>query len=163
MYLVSRNIVYRTTMPQSPSKQAPWDLTQFSQSPSAALSYFPESHQQSEISSLSKVILVSGKARSHKVTNLGCSGAESPGWLDVSPKHCTRREAWADVLLWWRAASHHVSIAVAFWIIEIVSMGEWSSLMQNLMQIHCSTCSVILNEMATRYTCSLNSDYCPPD
>ena len=27
--------------PQSPSNQAPWDLTQFSQSPSAAPSYFP--------------------------------------------------------------------------------------------------------------------------
>ena len=48
-------------MSQSPSKWAPWDLTQFSQLPSAALSYFPESHQWSEISSLSKVILVLGK------------------------------------------------------------------------------------------------------
>ena len=46
------------------------------ESPSAALSYFPESHQQSEISSLSKVILVLGKARSHRVPNLGCKGAE---------------------------------------------------------------------------------------
>ena len=26
--------------------------------------------------------------------------------------------------------------------------------MQNLMQIHCSTCSVILNVMATQYTCA---------
>ena len=42
--------------PQSSSMQAPWDLTQFPHSPSAAKSYFPESHQQSEISSLSKVI-----------------------------------------------------------------------------------------------------------
>ena len=58
-------------MPQSPSKQAPWDLTQFSQLPSAAPSYFPESHQQPEIFSLSKVILVWGKAR--RVPNLGCS------------------------------------------------------------------------------------------
>ena len=47
------------------------------------LSYFPESHQWSEISSLSKVILVLGKARSHRVPNLGCGGAESPGWFDV--------------------------------------------------------------------------------
>ena len=42
-----------------------------------AISYhvvFPESHQWSEISSLSKVILVLGKA-----TNLGCRRAESPG------------------------------------------------------------------------------------
>ena len=28
----TRNIVHRTMMPQSPSKQAPWDLTRFSQS-----------------------------------------------------------------------------------------------------------------------------------
>ena len=49
----------------------------------------------------------------------------------------------------------------AFWIIGIVSTEEFSSLMQNLMQIHCSTCSVILNVTATQYTCSLNSVYCP--
>ena len=56
--------------PQSPSKQAPWDLTQLSQSPSAAPSYFPESHQQCEISSLSKVILVLGKAKNHKAPKI---------------------------------------------------------------------------------------------
>ena len=48
--------------------------SQFSQSPSAALSYFSESHGQSEISSLSKVILVLGKARSCMVLYLGCRG-----------------------------------------------------------------------------------------
>ena len=37
----------------------------------------------------------------------------------------------------------------AFWIIWIVSMEKRSSLMQNMMQIHCSTHSVILNVMAT--------------
>ena len=41
------------------------------------------------------------------------------------------------------------------------SYGGCSSLMQNLMQIHCSTCSVILNVTATQYTCSLNSVYHP--
>ena len=66
-------------MSQSPSKYTPWDLTQFCQLPSAALSYFPESNRWSKISSLSKVILVSGKARSHKAPNLGCPGAKSPG------------------------------------------------------------------------------------
>ena len=48
------------------------DLTQFSQSPSAAPSYFPESHWRSEISPLSKVILVLGKSRSCRAPNLGC-------------------------------------------------------------------------------------------
>ena len=50
---------------------------------------------------------------------------------------------------------------MAFWIIQIVSTEECSSLMQNLMQICCSARSVILNVMATQYTCSLNGIYCP--
>ena len=49
----------------------------------------------------------------------------------------------------------------AFWIIQIVSMEECSSLTQNLMQIRWSTCSVILNAVATQYTCSLNGPYHP--
>ena len=73
-------------MPQSPSEEAPGDLTQFSQSPSAAPLYFPEFHSWSEISSLSKVIFVLGKARSRRAPNLGCRGAESPGRCAVSPK-----------------------------------------------------------------------------
>ena len=91
----TRNTVHRTTMSQSPSKQAPWDLTQFPQSPSAALSYSPESHRWSEITSLSTVLLVWGKARSLRAPNLGCWGAESHGWFDVLPKKlCTRCDAW---------------------------------------------------------------------
>ena len=53
------------------------------------------------------------------------------------------------------------SSSKAFWIIWIVSVEECSSLMQNWMHIHCSTCSVILNAMATQYTCSLNGVYHP--
>ena len=68
-------------MPQSPSEQAPWDLIQFSQPPSAAPLYFPEPHQWFELSSLSKVILVWEKARSHRVPNLGFRGPESAGDL----------------------------------------------------------------------------------
>ena len=55
---------------------------------SAALSYFPESHWRSEMSSLSMVTLVLGKARNSRAPNLGCWGAESPGsWIfaDCSP------------------------------------------------------------------------------
>ena len=59
------------------------------------------------------------------------------------------------------AANHQLPIAVAFWIIRIVSMEECSSVSQNLMQIHCSTCSIILNAMATQYSCSPNGIYCP--
>ena len=59
------------------------------------------------------------------------------------------------------AANHQWPIAVAFGVIQIVSMEECSGLRQNLMQIHCSTHSVILNVMATQYTCSVNSIYRP--
>ena len=60
------------------------------------------------------------------------------------------------------ATNHQLPIAAAFWIIWIVSTEECSSLMQNLMQIRCSTRSVILNVKVTQYTCPLNSIYCPP-
>ena len=59
------------------------------------------------------------------------------------------------------AVNHQLPIAATFWIIQIVSIEECSSLMQNLMQICCSTCSVILNAIATQYTCSLNGIYRP--
>ena len=55
------------------------------------------------------------------------------------------------------AANPQLPIAVAFCIIQIVAAEEGSSLMQNLMQIRCSTCSVILNVRTTQYTRSLNS------
>ena len=133
-------------------------------SPSAALSYFPESHWWSEISSLSKVILILGKARSCRAPNWGCRGAESSGWFDVSPKNSAwdemRRDVWAGGCCD-EAASYQLPIAVAFWIIRIVSVEECSSLAQNLMQIRCSAHSVILNVMATQDTCSLNGIYCP--
>ena len=127
------------------------------ESPSAAPLYFFESHWGSEISSLSKVIVVLGKARSHRVLNLGCSGADSPGWFDVSPKisagdtmqvHC-RDEA----------ADPQLPAAVAFWSTPVVSVEECAS--KKLMQIHCSTSSVIVNAMATQYTCSLSGIYRP--
>ena len=61
------------------------------------------------------------------------------------------------------AANHQLPIAAGFQIIQIVSVEECSNLMQNLMQIHCFTHSVILNAIATRYTCSLKSVYCSHD
>ena len=57
------------------------------------------------------------------------------------------------------AANTQLPIATAFRIIKIVSAEGCSNLTQNLMHIHCSTHSVILNEMATQYTCSLNHIY----
>ena len=139
------------------------NLTQFSQSPSAALLYFPESHRWSEIFSLTKVILVWRKVRSHRAPNLGCRGAESPGWFHVLPKNSTRDVMQEQARCWDEAANHQLPIAAAFWIIHIVSAEECESLMQNLMQTSCSTHFVILNAMATQYTCSLNSIYRPTD
>ena len=107
------------------------------------------------------MISVFGKAITHKVWNLGFREAESPGWFDVLPKI-----SGGDMMHEWvycrdEAANHQLPIAAAFWIIRIFSTEECSSLTQNLMQIHSSTHSVILNVIATQYTCSLNGVYCP--
>ena len=125
---------------------------QFSQSPSAVLLYFPESHPWSETFSLSKVILVLEKPRSHRAWNLGCRGAWLPRWFDVSPKNSARDMMHELAHCHDEASDLQLPIAAAFWTIWIVSVEECSSLMQNLMQICCSTHSVILNATATQYT-----------
>ena len=76
----------------SPLQSRYLGTSQFSQSPSAALLYFPESHRWSEISSLSKVTLAFGKARSCRSPNLVCRVAESPGDLMICQK--TLCETW---------------------------------------------------------------------
>ena len=119
-----------------------WVLTQFSQLPSAALWYFPESHQCSGIYSSSKVILVLGKVRSHTEPNLGCRGVELPGWFNVLPKSSAQ-----DVM----------QKGVAFWIIWMVSVEECSCLMQNLMHIHCSTQSFWMRQPHSTHAHSLAS------
>ena len=90
-------------------------------SPSAILLYFPESHRQSEIFFLSKVILVLGKARRHWVPNLGYRETESPGWFNVLPINSTwdRMKEWAHCHD--EAASHQFSTAVANFIILLLS------------------------------------------
>ena len=129
--------------------------------PSAAPSYFPESHQLSEISSLSKMISVLGKARSCRAPNLGYRGPESPGWFDVSPKISAQDVMHEPEHCCDEAANHQLPKAVAvfvvlylcilkaslkaFWIIWIVPAEHCSNLMQNLTQICCFISSVILN------------------
>ena len=122
-------------------------------------SYFPEPHQRSEISSLSKVVLVLGKTRSCTVPNLCFRGAKSPGWFDVLPKNSAWDVMHGQAHCHDEAANRQLPIGADFWIIQMVSTEECSSLMQNLMQICCSSCSVILNVTATQYTCSLNGIY----
>ena len=76
---------------------------------------------------------------------MGYSWAESPGWFDVLPNKPAPDVMHERVHCCDEAANHQLPIAVAFWIIQIVPAGECSNLTQNLMQIHCSTNSVILN------------------
>ena len=102
-----------------------------------------------------------GKARNCRAPNLGCSGAESPGWFDVSQKNCAWHMMRERARCHDEGASHQLPIAAAFWNIWLVSTEEYSSLTQNLMQIHCSTHSFIVNVTATQYTSSLNSVYRP--
>ena len=131
-----------------------------SQLSSATPSYFPESHQQSEIFSRSKVILVLGKARSHRQPNLGCRGSESPGWFDVSPKNCTRCDAWAGVLSWWSCQS---PVAHSCGLLNHTNSfrGGMFKLNTKFDTDLCYTCSVILNATYTQYTSSLSGIYHP--
>ena len=76
-------------------------------------------------------------------------------------KLCTRRDAWAGALSWWSCQSPVAHCSGLLNHLNIFCGGECSNLMHNLMQIHCSTCSVILSVMTTQYTCSLNDVYRP--
>ena len=98
---------------------------------------------------LSKVTLVLGKARSFRVPNLDCRRADSPGWLDVSSKNSAWDVMHERACCHDEAANHQLPIVAAFWIIWIVSAEECPSPTQNLMQIHCSTHSVVLKVTAT--------------
>ena len=162
----TRNIVHRTMTPQSPSKEATWDLTQFSQSPSAASSYFPASHRRSEISSLSKVILVLEKARSRRVPNLGYRGSWVTWVISCFAKKSLHQTFFfmlhERAHCFNEAASHQLPRAACDLLNHLNSFHRGMlSLTQNLMQICYSTCSVILNATATQYTCSLNGVYRP--
>ena len=87
---------------------------------------------------------------------LSFRGVESPGWFDVSPKNSAADVRHEQAHCRDEAANHQLPIAVASWIIGIVSVEDCSSLMQNWMQICCYTCSVILNVTATQCTRLLN-------
>ena len=92
--------------------------------------------------------------------NLGHRGAVTWVIWYFAKKLCTRHDAWAGTLSWWSYQSpgahscdllnHPDSFA-----------EESSSLTQNVMQMCYSNSSVILNAMATQYTCSLSGVYSP--
>ena len=127
----TRNSVHKTKIPQCPSKKAPWDLTQFSQSPSPALLYFPESHWHSEISSLSKGILLLGKPEvtGHQIWAI--RGLSHLGNLMFGQKnlHKTWCMSYVDGLCWCdEAANHQLPIAASYWIIQI---GFWRGMLKH--------------------------------
>ena len=104
------------------------------------------------------MILVLGKAGGHKVPTVDCKGVESPGWFDVS-QFCTRCDAWVNLLLWWScwsSVTHSCGL-----------LNHLNSLCGGMFKFNVKfdadllLYSVILNAMATQYTCLLNGVYCP--
>ena len=113
----------------------------------------------SEISSFSKVILVLGKARSLRALNVGCRGAESPEWLDVSPKNFI-----GDVIQEWarsreEAANHLLPRAAALNHMNRFHGGMFK--LNTKFDAGPLLYSLVLNVMATQYTCSLSGIYHP--
>ena len=102
----------------------------------------PNCHWRSEIPSLSKVISVWGKARSCRAPNLGVGVLSHLGDLMFHEKTLLETCCMSRHLVVMKLPSQ-LSVGVAFWMSQVVSTEECSSLKQNLMQIHCSSCSVI--------------------
>ena len=102
-----------------------------------------------------------GKSQSHWVPNLGCRGADSPGWLDVLPKKIyTRHDAWAGTLSWWSCQS---PVAHSFGL-----LNHPNSFCRGMFKLNAKFDAnsllylpVILNAAATQYTCSFNGVYYP--
>ena len=75
-------------------------------------------------------------------------------------KFCMRCDAWVGTLLWWGCPSPFAHSCGLLNHPKSICRGMFK-LNTNLMQIHCSTWSVILNVTATQYTCLLNTVYHP--
>ena len=120
---------------------------------------FQKSHWWSEISPCSKVIVVLGKARRYRVPNLGYRGLHHLADLMFAQK-MVHEKWWMNSLLWWSCWS---TVTCSYSLLSHLNSfhGGMFNLMQNLMQICPCTQSVILNVMATQYTCSLSGVYCP--
>ena len=142
-------------MPQSHSKKASWDLTQFSQSPSAAPLHFLESHRWSEISPLSKVISVLGKARGHRVPNPGCRETESHGWLmfhqNSEPKFCIRHDAWMSMLSWW---SFQLPVAHSWGLVN-----HLNSFHEGMFKLHTKSDADLLLYSLSHFDCDSHSTH----
>ena len=87
-----------------------------------------------------------GKSQSLRAPNVGCRGAESPGWFDVSQKNSVWDVIHEQVCCHDEAASHQLPIATAFWIIWIIHRGMFklnakfdaNSLLYSLSHFQCN-------------------------
>ena len=86
-----------------------------------------------------------GKVTSHRVPNLGYSGAESPRWFAVSPKNVMHEQVHSCGLLY-----HPDSFCGGMF--KLNAKYDADSLLSSL---------IILNVMVTQYTCSLRGVYHP--
>ena len=75
-------------------------------------------------------------------------------------KHCARHNAWSSTLSLWSCQS---PVVHSYSLLNLLNSSHRGMFKLNakLDGICCCTCSVILNVMATQYTCSLNGVYCP--
>ena len=108
-----------------------------------------------------KEILVWGKPRSFKAPNLGCRGAESPNWFDVSPKNSRRRDAWAGTLSSWRCQS---PVAHSFVLLNLPN-----SFRGGMFKLNETFDADSLFYLLSHFKCNshtvhmlLNGIYCPP-
>ena len=105
------------------------------------------------------MILIWGKPRSHRASILGYRGAESPGWFNISPQISAQDVMYEQALAWWSWQSL-VSHSCGLLTHPNSFRGRMFKL-HTKFDVDCSTRSVILNAMATQYTCSLNGSYHP--
>ena len=103
------------------------------------------------------------ESQKSQAANLGCRGAWSPGWFDVlfAKILCKRFDAWAGALLWWSCQS---PVAHSCGLLNYANsfcggMFKLNAKFDADLLLY-SLYSLILNVMATQYTCSLNGVYC---
>ena len=106
------------------------------------------------------MILVLGKARSHRAPNLGCRGTKSPGLFDISPKnsaqdviheqvHCCDEAASQSLVAHSYSLLNHLN-SFCRGMFKLKAKFDADSLLHSLSYFE-----------ATQYTCSLNSIFCP--
>ena len=162
----NRMIYWRRYKIQETSYTGQWHLSPLQSRCLGTLHSSPNCHQlphhiflnlidSLKISSLSKVILVLGKNRSHRASNLGGKGA----WVTWMIWCFTKISAW-DMMHEWvccrdEATNHQLPTAAAFWICR----GMFK--LNAKFDADVLPYSLILNATATQYTCALNSIYHP--